>query len=98
MNTLIAASASGASNACRTPVSAKSSGPSTAKAVNGPCWVTFFGTERPAHTTVVSVAVAMIANSEADSAQAGTSAPAGRPATTSFSGYWCSVYAVNTGR
>src|SRR5687768_14829416 len=81
VNTLIPASARGPSSMCSTPASENSRGPSTANAVNGPSCFTFFGTERPAQTTVVSVAVALIENSEADSAQAGTSAPGGRPAT-----------------
>ena len=86
VKTLISASASGCSSVARTPVSAKSSGPRTANAVNGPACCTFFGTLRRAQTTLVSRAVAVIENSEDDSAQRGTSAPGPSRTTASFSG------------
>ena len=97
VNTLIPTSAIGCSSAARIPVSEKSSGPSTANAVNGPaCWA-FLGTLRAAQTTLVSRAVAVIENSEDDSAQAGTSAPAPSRTTASFSGNCSRVRDALTG-
>ena len=75
VKTLISAAASGASSSARTPVSAKSSGPSTSNAVNGRWWTDFFGTLRAAQTTEVSVAVAVIEKIDEDSAHSGISAP-----------------------
>ncbi len=64
----------------------KSSGPCTANAVNGPACLAFFGTLRAAQTRLVSSAVAVIENSEDDSAQSGTSAPGPSCTTAIFSG------------
>src|SRR5690606_24785697 len=75
VKTLMPASASGASRPARMPVSEKSSGPSTSKAVNGAWCGAFLGTLRDAQTTEVSLAVAVTEKIEEDSAQAGTSAP-----------------------
>ena len=86
MKTGISASTNGVSSPCRTPTSPSSRGPSTANAVNGPAWLTFFGTLREAQMTLVSSAVAVIEKIDDDSAHAGISAPGGSPATTSFSG------------
>ena len=71
VNTLISAAASGASSSARTPVSAKSRGPSTSKAVNGRWCTDLVGTLRAAQTIEVSVAVAVTEKSEEDSAHVG---------------------------
>ena len=72
--------------------------PLTANAVNGPACLAFFGTLLIAQTTLVSSAVAVIENSEDDSAQPGTSAPGPRRTTASFSGNCSSVKVVAHGR
>ena len=86
VKTLISAAASGASSSARTPVSAKSSGPWTSKAVNGRWCTDFFGTLRAAQTIEVSVAVAVIEKSDDDSVQAGTSVPGPSRTTARVSG------------
>ncbi len=86
VKTLISAAASGASSSASTPVSAKSSGPSTSKAVNGRWWTDLAGTLRAAQTTEVSVAVAVTEKIEEDSAQAGTSVPGPSLTTARVSG------------
>ena len=73
VKTLISASASGPSSVCSTPVSAKSSGPVTSKATNGPCLRRLgFGTDEAWQTIEVSVAVAVTENSVDADAHEGT--------------------------
>ena len=86
VKTLISAAASGASSSARTPVSAKSSGPSTSKAVNGRWCTALVGTLRAAQTIEVSVAVAVTEKSDDDSAHFGTSAPGPSRTTARVSG------------
>ena len=90
MKTLISASASGPSSACSTPARARSSGPLTANAVNGPRCTDFFGTLRAAQTSEVSSPVAVIEKSEDDSAHSGISAPGASRTTARVSGN-CSI-------
>ena len=86
VKTLISAAASGASSAASTPVSAKSRGPSTSKAVNGRWCTDLVGTLRAAQTIEVSVAVAVTEKIDDDSAHVGTSAPGPSRTTARVSG------------
>ncbi len=88
---LISASANGARSELRTPVRAKSRGPSTANAVSGFSARALLGTLRAAHSSDVSVAVAVIEKIDEDSAHAGTSAPGPSRTTASVSGKRCKV-------
>ena len=86
VNTLISASASGCEQRGQDAGQRRSRAALDGERGERPaCWA-FFGTLRAAQTTLVSRAVAVIENSDEDSAQAGTSAPGPSRTTASFSG------------